>query len=108
MIDSRNEPAHNSGSNADKPRPGSLGGGGDFDPHAEITQLREKVESLMAAGGSPAVSNALGQVEAVAHNATDAVRHQAESLKEFVHEKPAMALAAAALAGFVLALVIRR
>lgn len=87
---------------------GSSGSSGNFDPHAEITQLREKVERLMSERGNPAVSSALGQAEAAAHRATDMVRHQTENLTEFVHEKPMTAMASAALAGFVFALLVRR
>lgn len=80
----------------------------NFDPHAEITALREKVDNLMKERVSPAIGSAVDSAEAAAHRATDAVRHQAENLEEFVHEKPMMALASAALAGFVFALLVRR
>jgi ElaB/YqjD/DUF883 family membrane-anchored ribosome-binding protein len=111
MSDFRNEGIRNEGVRAGSTGTGSGGtgsGSGSFDPHAEITQLREKVERLMSERGNPAVSNALGQAEAAAHRATDMVRHQSENLQEFVHEKPMTALASAALAGFVFALLVRR
>lgn len=99
MSDFRNDP----------PRTGSTATGStNFDPHAEITALREKVESLMSERVSPAIGNAVGSAEAAAHRATDAVRHQAENLSDFVHEKPLTAMASAALAGFVFALLVRR
>lgn len=105
MSDFRNESLRN-----DPPRTGATTGTGsaNFDPHAEITALREKVESLMSDRVSPAIGNAVGSAEAAAHRATDAVRHQAENLSEFVHEKPLTAMASAALAGFVFALLVRR
>ncbi|MBB3898893.1 hypothetical protein [Roseococcus suduntuyensis] len=101
MSDFRNDP----------PRVGTAGtttGSTSFDPHAEITALREKVEALMSERVSPAIGSAVGSAEAAAHRATDAVRHQAENLSDFVHEKPLMAMASAALAGFVFALLVRR
>ncbi len=104
MSDFRNENLR-----TDMPRGGTTtGSSGNFDPHAEITALREKVDSLMSDRVSPAIGNAVGSAEAAAHRATDAVRHQAENLSEFVHEKPLTAMASAALAGFVFALLVRR
>lgn len=88
--------------------PGTGTSSANFDPHAEITALREKVEHLMNDRVAPAVGSAVGSAEAAAHRATDAVRHQAENLSDFVHEKPLMAMASAALAGFVFALLVRR
>lgn len=99
MSDFRNENLRND-------MPGTASG--SFDPHAEITALREKVEALMSERVAPALGSAVGSAEAAAHRATDAVRHQAENLSEFVHEKPLAAMASAALAGFVFALLVRR
>jgi ElaB/YqjD/DUF883 family membrane-anchored ribosome-binding protein len=116
MSDFRNENLRNDlprsgttpGSMTGSSTMGSGSGSGSFDPHAEITALREKVESLMNDRVSPALGSAMGSAEAAAHRATDAVRHQAENLSEFVHEKPMTAMASAALAGFVFALLVRR
>lgn len=112
MSDFRNENLRDDlprgGATATGGSSGTGSGTGNFDPHAEITALREKVESLMTDRVAPALGGAMGSAESAAHRATDAVRHQAENLSDFVHEKPVMAMASAALAGFVFALLVRR
>ena len=78
------------------------------DAHAEIAALREKVDMLMQNRVAPAVSAIADQAEAAAHAASDTVRHQVNRLSETVREQPLTAIGVAALAGFVLAALMRR
>ncbi|MDB5415002.1 MAG: hypothetical protein JWR10_3337 [Rubritepida sp.] len=78
------------------------------DAKDEIMQLREKVEALMTDRVTPALTAVASRAEAMTKNATDEVRYQAERVTEKVQERPLMALGVAALAGFVLASVLRR
>jgi ElaB/YqjD/DUF883 family membrane-anchored ribosome-binding protein len=78
------------------------------DAHAEIAALREKVELLMQNRVTPAVSALADQAEAAAHAASDTVRHQVNRLSGTVRDQPLAALGVAALAGFVLAALMRR
>jgi ElaB/YqjD/DUF883 family membrane-anchored ribosome-binding protein len=78
------------------------------DAHAELLALRAKVEQLMAERVTPAVTRLAGQAEDAVDYANDAVRDQAERLSATVREQPLTALGAAALAGFVLALLFKR
>jgi len=78
------------------------------DAHDELRALREKVESLMSDRVTPAVARVAGHAEDAAHYAQDAIRDRTERLQETVREQPLTALGAAALAGFVLALILKR
>lgn len=78
------------------------------DAQAEIAALREKVDMLMQNRVAPAVSALADQAEAAAHAASDTVRHQINRLSDTVREQPLTALGVAALAGFVLAALMRR
>ena len=78
------------------------------DAHAEIAALREKVDMLMQNRVAPAVSAIADQAEAAAHAASDTVRHQVNRLSETVRQQPLTAIGVAALAGFVLAALMRR
>lgn len=75
---------------------------------AEIAALRAKVEQLMTEHVTPALANAAGRAEHAAESAVAGIRDQANRLSGQVQEKPIAALGVAALAGFVLALLIRR
>lgn len=74
----------------------------------ELARLRSQVEELMKDRVSPALHSVALQAENAAKQASDEVRAQAASLSEAVQEKPLLALGIAALAGFVLASLIRR
>jgi len=78
------------------------------DAKAELAQLRTQVDALMKERVNPALSGIAQQAEAAAHQAGAEMRHQAARVTEAVQEKPFMALAIAAAAGFVLAQMIRR
>ncbi len=78
------------------------------DAKAEIVQLREKVESLMNERVTPAMSAVADRASAIGKSATETVRHQADRATDAVHERPLVALGVAALAGFVVASLLRR
>jgi ElaB/YqjD/DUF883 family membrane-anchored ribosome-binding protein len=75
---------------------------------AEIAALRAKVEQLMTDHVTPALANAAGRAEHAAESAVAGLRNQADRISGQVQEKPMAALGLAALAGFVVALIIRR
>ncbi len=78
------------------------------DAHAEIAALREKVEALMQNRVGPAVSALADEAQAAAQASLDTVRHQVNRLSDTVREQPLTSLGVAALAGFVLAALMRR
>ncbi|MBS7812142.1 DUF883 family protein [Roseococcus pinisoli] len=78
------------------------------DARAEISQLREKVESLLNDRVTPAVSAVADRASSLGKSASETVRHQADRASDAVHDKPLIALGVAALAGFVIASLIRR
>jgi ElaB/YqjD/DUF883 family membrane-anchored ribosome-binding protein len=69
---------------------------------ARIARLREQVNALMKDRVTSVVASAAGHVEAVAHNAVDAVREQAETITSKVREQPLLAVLMAAGIGYVL------
>jgi len=66
------------------------------------------VDALMESRVGPAVSALADEAQAAAQAASDTVRHQVSRLSDTVREQPLTALGVAALAGFVLAALIRR
>lgn len=74
----------------------------------ELARLRSQVETLMNERVTPMLGSVVHSAEHAAKAATDEVRHQAERLTDAVHGKPLAALGIAALAGFVLASILRR
>jgi len=78
------------------------------DAQAEIAALREKVDMLMQNRVGPAVSALADEAQAAAQASLDTARHQINRLGDTVREQPLTALGVAALAGFVLAALIRR
>ncbi len=78
------------------------------DASDEIARLREKVELLMSERVTPAVSAVAAEVGAAAASARDTVRGQADRLEGAVKEQPFVAIGLAALAGFLVASLIRR
>jgi ElaB/YqjD/DUF883 family membrane-anchored ribosome-binding protein len=77
------------------------------DPHAQIAHLRAQVESLMKDRVTPAVTEMAGRAERVMHNATDAVRGQAETVSGYVREQPLIAVLAAAAIGYLVGRISR-
>jgi ElaB/YqjD/DUF883 family membrane-anchored ribosome-binding protein len=75
---------------------------------AEIMALRAKVETLMSERVTPALADAADRAEAAAHAGYAQVRNQAERMSGRIKEQPLAALGVAALAGFVIASLIRR
>ncbi|WP_424812662.1 hypothetical protein [Roseococcus sp. YIM B11640] len=78
------------------------------DAKAEILRLRERVEQLMSERVTPAVTKVVDQAEYLTRSATDEVKHRAEKVSDRVQERPLMAIGLAALAGFVLAAMVKR
>lgn len=78
------------------------------DAAEELARLRNQVETLMNERVTPMLGSVAHSAEHAAKVATDEVRHQAARLTDAVQEKPLAALAVAALAGFVLASILRR
>jgi ElaB/YqjD/DUF883 family membrane-anchored ribosome-binding protein len=74
----------------------------------ELARLRSQVETLMNERVTPMLGSVANSAEQAAKAATDEVRHQAARLTDTVQEKPLTAIGLAALAGFVLASVLRR
>lgn len=78
------------------------------DAQTELAALRAKVETLMSERVTPALSDAASRAEAAANAGYAQMKDQAERVGERVKEQPLAALGIAALAGFVLASLIRR
>ncbi len=78
------------------------------DAAAEIARLRSQVETLMNERVTPMLGSVASSAEHAAKAASEEVRHQAARLTDAVHEKPLAAIGLAALAGFVLASILRR
>lgn len=75
---------------------------------SELASLRAKVEALMADRVSPALAGIADRAESLAHDATDTVKRQSDSLASAVRSQPFAAVGAAALAGIAIGLLIRR
>jgi ElaB/YqjD/DUF883 family membrane-anchored ribosome-binding protein len=78
------------------------------DAQSEIAALRAKVETLMGERVTPALSDAASRAEAAANAGYAQMKDGAERLGDRVKEQPLAALGIAALAGFMLASLIRR
>jgi len=72
------------------------------DAMAQITRLREQVETLMRDRVSPAMGEAAERVEAAAHDAADVMRGRANVLAGAVRSQPLAAIGIAAVVGFLL------
>lgn len=77
------------------------------DAAAQISQLRRKVEMLMADRVTPALAQAGEQAEAALYSARDAVRDGAGVVSGRVREQPLMALLVASGVGFLLGRILR-
>jgi len=78
------------------------------DAQAELESLRSKVDALMSERVTPALSAVAGQAEHAAHVARDSLRDGADRVSEQVRTQPILSLGVAAVAGFVLASLVRR
>ena len=72
------------------------------DTAAQIARLREQIETLMKERVSPTVAEAAGTAASTIHDATDAVRKEAEAVAGKVREQPLLAILIAAAVGYVL------
>ena len=77
------------------------------DARAQIDDLRQKVESLLAER-SQSLSRAVDRAEVYAGNVADKAQRGYDNLQDHVREKPGVSLLIAAAAGFVLARVLGR
>ncbi len=78
------------------------------DAQVELESLRAKVDALMSERVTPALAAAAGQAEHAAHVASERLREGADRVSEQVRTQPIMSLGLAAVAGFVLASLVRR
>lgn len=78
------------------------------DAQAEIAALRARVETLMNERVTPALSQAADRAEATMNTVRERLGERGEQVSERVREQPLLALALAALAGFVVAALFRR
>jgi ElaB/YqjD/DUF883 family membrane-anchored ribosome-binding protein len=78
------------------------------DAASEVEQLRSQVEQLMTERVTPALGALASNAEQAAKDASHEVRHQVARVSDAVQERPLMALGMAAVAGFVLASLLRR
>lgn len=78
------------------------------DAQAELAALRAKVDTLMSERVTPALNAVVGQAEHAAHVAGESIRHGADRVGEQVRTQPVLSLGLAAVAGFVLASLVRR
>lgn len=78
------------------------------DAQAEIAALRAKVETLMNERVTPALSQVADRAEATMNTVRAQMGERGEQVSERVREQPLLALALAALAGFVVAAIFRR
>ena len=77
------------------------------DAKAQISQLRDQVQTLMAERVTPALSNAADQASGYANQAKDMASDQAEMLSEQVRESPLTAILIAAGVGYLLGRIAR-
>jgi ElaB/YqjD/DUF883 family membrane-anchored ribosome-binding protein len=77
------------------------------DAKAQITQLRDQVQSLMSERVTPALTNVAGQAEDYARQAKDMASDQAEMLSDQVRESPLAAIMIAAGVGYLLGRIAR-
>jgi ElaB/YqjD/DUF883 family membrane-anchored ribosome-binding protein len=77
------------------------------DAQAQIVRLREQVEALMKDRVTPAVADFAGRAESAVHTASGAVRDQARAVSGQVRNQPLLAIAIAAVAGWLIGRVMR-
>lgn len=72
------------------------------DAQEELAKLRAQVERLMQERVTPALAGAADQVQDYATRAREAVEDRADALSDTVREKPLMAVAIAAVGGYLI------
>jgi ElaB/YqjD/DUF883 family membrane-anchored ribosome-binding protein len=72
------------------------------DAREELARLRAQVERLMQERVTPALAGAADQVQDYAHRAREVVEDQADALSETVRGRPLVAIAVAAIGGYLL------
>jgi len=77
------------------------------DAKAQISQLRDQVQTLLSERVTPALSSAASQAQDYAHQASDMAHDQAEMLSEQVRESPLAAIMIAAGVGYLLGRIAR-
>jgi ElaB/YqjD/DUF883 family membrane-anchored ribosome-binding protein len=77
------------------------------DAKDQIEKLRQQVEALMNERVSPALADAAGRVESAARSGVAMARDQKEAVSSRVREQPMIAVAIAAVAGFLLGRLFR-
>ncbi|GGC27536.1 hypothetical protein GCM10011504_02130 [Siccirubricoccus deserti] len=72
------------------------------DAREELAKLRAQVERLMSERVTPALAGAADQVQDYADRARASIEHQADALSDTVRERPLMAIAVAAVGGYLI------
>jgi len=79
----------------------------DMDIHAQVRTLRDQVEKVIAERAAPYLADAIDRAEHVAKRGYDAARENVDAVSDRVKQQPLTSIAIAALAGFVLARIMR-
>jgi ElaB/YqjD/DUF883 family membrane-anchored ribosome-binding protein len=77
------------------------------DAQAQLTRLREQVESLMKDRVTPAMADFAGRAESAMHNASGVMRDQAQVVSGRVRDQPLVAIMIAAAVGWVIGRTMR-
>ena len=77
------------------------------DAHAQITALRNQVNSLVGDRVTPALHDAVDRAQSATKQATDYTREQADVVAEQVRGRPLVAIALAGAVGYVLGRFVR-
>jgi ElaB/YqjD/DUF883 family membrane-anchored ribosome-binding protein len=72
------------------------------DAREELARLRAQVERLMQERVTPALAGAADQVQGYAEQARQTIEDQADALSETVRERPLVAVAVAAIGGYLI------
>lgn len=72
------------------------------DAREELAKLRAQVERLMSERVTPALAGAADQVQDYADRARASIEHQADALSSTVRDRPLMAIAVAAVGGYLI------
>ncbi|MCO6414735.1 hypothetical protein JYK14_00880 [Siccirubricoccus sp. KC 17139] len=72
------------------------------DAREELARLRAQVERLMSERVTPALAGAADQVQDYADRARATIEEQADAFSETVRERPLMAVAVAAIGGYLI------
>ena len=72
------------------------------DAREELAKLRAQVERLMQERVTPALAGAADQVSDYAHRARETIEDQADALSDTVRERPLVAIAIAAVGGYII------